>query len=235
MRKSLYDLISLVSGGLPNRKRTVNVRYLASRQYVSDNPSVFNWYLQMHFSICDWISGQGSDFSSYPILMHLWAKLPMHCNGYLNFSLKAGSWKCGRRYCSCARLAHYLEGTRILLLHHRRPHLCLLQTWNTSHNILLLKLLEKRMVTTGVSKIIWNNASKYSSVLPNVLECTYEDHPWSDCDPFHLTRWRNRRLTVGGSECQQWKNETKHCTQDELPPGTFLQTRDKWPTCSCKQ
>ena len=43
--RGAITLVSQGSGRVPNRKSTVNIQYLASLQCVSDNLSVFNWYL----------------------------------------------------------------------------------------------------------------------------------------------------------------------------------------------
>merc|ERR1711970_821772 len=51
--------------------------------------------------------------------------------------------------------------------------------------------------------------------------CRYDDGPgWSDCDPFELSRFRVLRLIHGGSQCEEVKNITKHCTPHEFPYGT---------------
>jgi predicted nucleic acid-binding Zn-ribbon protein len=50
--------------------------------------------------------------------------------------------------------------------------------------------------------------------------CRYDEAEWSDCDPFELIRFRTLRLVAGGRQCEEIKNITKHCTADELPPGT---------------
>ena len=49
----------------------------------------------------------------------------------------------------------------------------------------------------------------------------YDDGPgWSDCDPFELIRFRVLRLIHGGSQCEEMKNITKHCTPHDFPYGT---------------
>lgn len=50
--------------------------------------------------------------------------------------------------------------------------------------------------------------------------CRYDEAEWSDCDPFEMIRYRTLRLISGGRQCEEIKNITKHCTADELPPGT---------------
>merc|ERR1712215_447747 len=51
--------------------------------------------------------------------------------------------------------------------------------------------------------------------------CRYDDGPgWSDCDPFELSRFRVLRLIHGGSQCEEVKNITKHCTPHDFPFGT---------------
>jgi len=51
--------------------------------------------------------------------------------------------------------------------------------------------------------------------------CRYDDGPgWSDCDPFELSRYRVLRLIHGGSQCEEVKNITKHCTPHDFPYGT---------------
>ena len=51
--------------------------------------------------------------------------------------------------------------------------------------------------------------------------CRYDDGPgWSDCDPFELIRYRVLRLIHGGSQCEEMKNITKHCTPHDFPFGT---------------
>ena len=35
-----------------------------------------------------------------------------------------------------------------------------------------------------------------------------------------MIRFRTMRLISGGRQCEEIKNITKHCTADELPPGT---------------
>lgn len=53
-----------------------------------------------------------------------------------------------------------------------------------------------------------------------LLACRYDEAEWSDCDPFEMIRYRTLRLISGGRQCEEVKNITKHCTADELPPGT---------------
>merc|ERR1719309_531259 len=54
--------------------------------------------------------------------------------------------------------------------------------------------------------------------------CKYDDGPgWTDCDPFELVRFRVLRLVHGGSQCEEIKNITRHCTPHEFPYGTH------WP------
>ncbi len=50
--------------------------------------------------------------------------------------------------------------------------------------------------------------------------CRYDDADWSDCDAFELVRFRVLHLLHGGRQCEEVKNITKHCTPEELPPGT---------------
>jgi len=51
--------------------------------------------------------------------------------------------------------------------------------------------------------------------------CRYDDGPgWSDCDTFELIRYRVLRLIHGGSQCEEVKNITKHCTPHDFPFGT---------------
>ena len=50
--------------------------------------------------------------------------------------------------------------------------------------------------------------------------CRYDEPEWTDCDPFEMIRFRTLRLISGGRQCEEFKNITKHCTADELPPGT---------------
>ena len=51
--------------------------------------------------------------------------------------------------------------------------------------------------------------------------CRYDDGPgWTDCDPFELVRFRVLRLIHGGSQCEEVKNITKHCTPHDFPHGT---------------
>ena len=51
--------------------------------------------------------------------------------------------------------------------------------------------------------------------------CRYDDGPgWSDCDPFELVKFRVLRLIHGGSQCEEMKNITKHCTPHDFPFGT---------------
>lgn len=59
-----------------------------------------------------------------------------------------------------------------------------------------------------------NPGNQYSS------ECKYDDAPFTDCDPFHLVRWRTMKLITGGSSCESYKNETQQCSSDHFPPGT---------------
>ncbi len=49
--------------------------------------------------------------------------------------------------------------------------------------------------------------------------CKYDEPAWSDCDPFNVARWRNRKL-VSGIGCELYKNETRHCGPDDFPPAT---------------
>ncbi len=53
-------------------------------------------------------------------------------------------------------------------------------------------------------------------------DCKYEDVPFTDCDPFHLVRWRQMKLTFGGSQCESYKNETEKCSTDDFPPGMIM-------------
>ena len=52
-------------------------------------------------------------------------------------------------------------------------------------------------------------------------DCKYEDVPFTDCDPFHLVKWRQMKLTFGGSHCESYKNETERCSADDFPPGKY--------------
>ena len=61
--------------------------------------------------------------------------------------------------------------------------------------------------------------------------CRYDDGPgWSDCDPFELIRFRVLRLIHGGSQCEEMKNITKHCTPHDFPFGThwLIQVISLW-------
>jgi len=51
-------------------------------------------------------------------------------------------------------------------------------------------------------------------------DCKYDDVPFTDCDPFHLVKWRQMKLVFGGSHCESYKNETKRCSSEDFPPGT---------------
>ena len=57
-------------------------------------------------------------------------------------------------------------------------------------------------------------------MIQRIPACRYDDAEWSDCDPFEMIRFRTMRLISGGRQCDEIKNITKHCTADELPPGT---------------
>ena len=50
-------------------------------------------------------------------------------------------------------------------------------------------------------------------------QCQYEDVPFTDCDPFHLVKWRQMKLLLGGSHCESYKNETERCSSEDFPPG----------------
>jgi len=51
--------------------------------------------------------------------------------------------------------------------------------------------------------------------------CRYDEgHGWSDCDPFELIKFRVLRLVHGGSQCEEMKNITRHCTPHDFPYGT---------------
>jgi len=51
--------------------------------------------------------------------------------------------------------------------------------------------------------------------------CRYDDGPgWTDCDPFELVKFRVLRLVHGGSQCEEVKNITRHCTPHDFPYGT---------------
>merc|ERR1711970_1124213 len=50
--------------------------------------------------------------------------------------------------------------------------------------------------------------------------CRYDAPEWTDCDPFELVRFRVLRLIHGGSQCEEVKNITRHCTPHEFPYGT---------------
>jgi len=51
--------------------------------------------------------------------------------------------------------------------------------------------------------------------------CRYDEGVgWSDCDPFELIKFRVLRLVHGGSQCEEMKNITKHCTPHDFPYGT---------------
>ena len=61
---------------------------------------------------------------------------------------------------------------------------------------------------------------QYRSIA-TALYSRYDDGPgWSDCDPFELIRFRVLRLIHGGSQCEEMKNITKHCTPHDFPYGT---------------
>jgi predicted nucleic acid-binding Zn-ribbon protein len=51
-------------------------------------------------------------------------------------------------------------------------------------------------------------------------ECHYIGE-WGDCDPFRMIRIKEERLVYGPTHCQSRKNSTRHCTRDDLPPGTM--------------
>lgn len=51
-------------------------------------------------------------------------------------------------------------------------------------------------------------------------QCKYEDVPFTDCDPFHLVKWRQMKLLLGGSHCESYKNETERCSSEDFPPGS---------------
>merc|ERR1711931_75547 len=51
--------------------------------------------------------------------------------------------------------------------------------------------------------------------------CRYDDGPgWADCDPFELVKYRVLHLVHGGSQCEDVKNITNHCTPHDFPEGT---------------
>ena len=52
-------------------------------------------------------------------------------------------------------------------------------------------------------------------------DCKYDDVPFTDCDPFHLMKWRQMKLIFGGSHCESYKNETERCSSDDFPPGKY--------------
>ena len=58
-------------------------------------------------------------------------------------------------------------------------------------------------------------------------DCKYEDVPFTDCDPFHLVKWRQMKLIFGPNHCQSYKNETERCSTSDFPPGTYLVQRPK--------
>ena len=64
------------------------------------------------------------------------------------------------------------------------------------------------------SKPSYNPGNSFNS------DCKYDDVPFTDCDPFHLVRWRQMKLIFGGSHCESYKNETERCSHDDFPPGT---------------
>merc|ERR1712037_975359 len=47
-------------------------------------------------------------------------------------------------------------------------------------------------------------------------DCKYDDVPFTDCDPFHLVKWRQMKLIFGGAHCESYKNETKSCSSDDF-------------------
>ena len=59
-------------------------------------------------------------------------------------------------------------------------------------------------------------------------DCKYDEPPYSDCDPFHLVKWRTLKLLSGPSHCESTKNDTKQCSSDQFPPGleTFASSLD---------
>ncbi len=54
-------------------------------------------------------------------------------------------------------------------------------------------------------------------------ECKYDEPPYSDCDPFHLVKWRTLKLVSGPSSCEASRNDTKQCSSDQFPPGEEIQ------------
>jgi len=65
------------------------------------------------------------------------------------------------------------------------------------------------------------NAVNHPGMDATSKACRYDDGPgWSDCDPFELIRYRVLRLIHGGSQCEEMKNITKHCTPHDFPFGT---------------
>jgi hypothetical protein len=53
-------------------------------------------------------------------------------------------------------------------------------------------------------------------------DCKYDEPPYSDCDPFHLVKWRTLKLQSGPASCEASKNDTKQCSSDQFPPGIFV-------------
>ena len=64
--------------------------------------------------------------------------------------------------------------------------------------------------------------------VPVISACRYDAPEWTDCDPFELVRFRVLRLIHGGSQCEEVKNITKHCTPHEFPYGKLIVVR--WVT-----
>ena len=58
-------------------------------------------------------------------------------------------------------------------------------------------------------------------------DCKYDDVPFTDCDPFHLVKWRQMKLVFGGSHCESYKNETKRCSSEDFPPGMIDIVKNK--------
>ena len=71
------------------------------------------------------------------------------------------------------------------------------------------------------------SSTKYLALIL-ISDCKYDEPPYSDCDPFHLVKWRTLKLLSGPSHCESTKNDTKQCSSDQFPPGleTFASSLD---------
>ena len=88
--------------------------------------------------------------------------------------------------------------------------------------------LKKRYVDKFLGKIEWNIICEWRLRGDDIdkggevsKSCRYDEPDWTDCDPFEMIRYRTLRLISGGRQCEEFKNITKHCTADELPPGMY--------------